>query len=142
MVIVQPPLWFRNWGSTQLDGLCSRSLILMSASLMSASMLLRLLTNVPGCCQKASILCHVNLFRGLFVRPSNMVASFFQSEQFKRKQDRSHTIIYDLALEVIIIFLGFYESVLFRVRESHKVKNSGRQEPLGGHHPKGVLPQL
>lgn len=60
-----------------------------------------------------------------------MVADFFQSEWFKRNQDGSHTIIYDVALEVTMIFYGLHESVPFWVRQPHKAKNSRSQGPLG-----------
>lgn len=107
-VIIQLSLWVRNWRTAWLDGSGSRSLMRLSSWCQPElqCVLLGLLTNVPGCCQNASIRCPVKLFIGLFVCPSNMAAGFFplQSEWFKWKQDGSHNVIYDMALEVTTIF--------------------------------------
>lgn len=132
-VIIQLSLQVRNWGAAWLGGSGLRSLVRLPSWCQPElqCVLLGLLINAPGCCQNASVPCPVNFLIGWFVCPSNMAAGFFHSAWFKWKQDGSHSIIYDLALEVISIFYGLHESILFCVREPHKAKNARRQGSLG-----------
>lgn len=57
---------------------------------------------VAGCRQEASFPHHRNLSTGLLVLPYNMVANVPQSGQYRKEHGRSHSIFYDLALEVTL----------------------------------------